>query len=169
MHFIMGNYYNYWQFIWETLHKLFTLIKIVRAVFEKIVISYFGEAHEGPLPLELQYSDSQGTNPGCMNSEISNIPNIRGKLATIQFRNLCIPVNYQNVKIKIYRTISVPVVLYECVSWSFTLTMELASGQPDVHADRPQFKSRHNNNWLKKWGEWRLTRTRQSTDFNFTW
>jgi hypothetical protein len=113
--------------------------------------------------LELQYSDSPGTDPG------SEIWNIRGLLATIQFRIFCIPVKYQNVRIKIYRAISVPVVLYGCENWSFTLTFELASGQPDVHAGRPQFKSRHNNNWLNKWGGWRLTRTRQSTDFNFTW
>jgi hypothetical protein len=87
--------------------------------------------------------------------------------ATIQSRIFCIPVNYQKVKIKIYKTISTPVILYERENWSFTLTNEQASGQPDVYSERSQFESRNNNNWLKKWGVWRLMRTRQSTDFNF--
>jgi len=41
-------------------------------------------------------------------------------LATIRHRILCIPVCYlsKNIKIKIYRTIILPVVLYGCETWS---------------------------------------------------
>ena len=46
-------------------------------------------------------------------------------LATTRCRTFCLPVCYpKNVKIKIYRTIILPVVLYECETWSLTLREE---------------------------------------------
>jgi hypothetical protein len=46
-------------------------------------------------------------------------------LAIIQCRIFCVPVYYpKNVKIKIYRTIILPVVLYCCETWSLTLREE---------------------------------------------
>jgi hypothetical protein len=45
--------------------------------------------------------------------------------AIIRCRILCIPVSYpKNTKIKIYRTIILPVVVYECETWSLTLREE---------------------------------------------
>jgi hypothetical protein len=45
--------------------------------------------------------------------------------AIILCRIFCLPVYYpKNVKIKIYRTIILPVVLYGCESWSLTLREE---------------------------------------------
>jgi hypothetical protein len=47
-------------------------------------------------------------------------------LAIIQCRIFCLPVWYPlNLKIKIYRTIILPVVLYGCETWSLTLREEL--------------------------------------------
>jgi hypothetical protein len=62
--------YN-WQFS-LALHKLFTFIKIVTAVFEKVVISYFWGTYEGPLLLELHHSEISGADLGCTNSGTSN-------------------------------------------------------------------------------------------------
>jgi hypothetical protein len=46
-------------------------------------------------------------------------------LVIILCRISCLPVYYpKNVKIKIYRTIILPVVLYGCESWSLTLREE---------------------------------------------
>ena len=46
-------------------------------------------------------------------------------LATTRCRTFCLPVCYsQNLKIKIYRTIILPVVLYGCETWSLTLREE---------------------------------------------
>jgi len=43
-------------------------------------------------------------------------------LAIIQSKIFCLPVSYQkNLKIKIYKTEILPVVLYGCETWSFTL------------------------------------------------
>jgi hypothetical protein len=44
-------------------------------------------------------------------------------LAIIQSKIFCLPVSYQkkNLKIKIYKTVILPVVLYECETWSLTL------------------------------------------------
>jgi hypothetical protein len=42
-------------------------------------------------------------------------------LAIIQSKIFCLPVLYQkNVKIKIYKTVILPVVLYGCETWSLT-------------------------------------------------
>jgi hypothetical protein len=41
------------------------------------------------------------------------------------FQVLCVPVSYQkNLKIKIYKTVISPVVLYGCEAWSVTLREE---------------------------------------------
>jgi hypothetical protein len=46
-------------------------------------------------------------------------------LAIIQSKIFCLPVSYQkNLKIKIYKTVILPVVLYECETWSLTLKEE---------------------------------------------
>ena len=44
--------------------------------------------------------------------------------AIIRYRIFCLPVAIQNVKIKIYRTIILPVVLYGCETWPLTLREE---------------------------------------------
>jgi hypothetical protein len=45
-------------------------------------------------------------------------------LVTIQFRVLSSRLLSRNVKVKIYKTIILPVVLYECETWSLTLREE---------------------------------------------
>jgi hypothetical protein len=46
-------------------------------------------------------------------------------LAVIQSKIFCHPVSYQkNLKIKIYKTVILPVVLYGCETWSLTLGEE---------------------------------------------
>jgi hypothetical protein len=46
-------------------------------------------------------------------------------LATIQFRTFCLLVCYKiNLKIRIYRSKILPVVLYGCETWSLTLREE---------------------------------------------
>jgi hypothetical protein len=44
-----------------------------------------------------------------------------GMLAIIRCRIICLPVCYQNLKIKIYRSIILPVVFYGCETWSLKL------------------------------------------------
>jgi hypothetical protein len=46
-------------------------------------------------------------------------------LATIRFRAFCLLVcSHKNLKIRIYKTIILPVVLYGCETWSLTLSKE---------------------------------------------
>jgi hypothetical protein len=45
-------------------------------------------------------------------------------LAAIWCRIFCLPVSYKNLKIKIHRTIILPVVLYGCEIWFLTLREE---------------------------------------------
>jgi hypothetical protein len=46
-------------------------------------------------------------------------------LAIIQSKILCLLVSYKkNLKIKIYKTVLLPVVLYGCETWSLTLREE---------------------------------------------
>jgi hypothetical protein len=50
---------------------------------------------------------------------------MRGMLAIIQSKIFCIPVSYQkNLKIEMYKTIILSVVLYGCETWSITLGHE---------------------------------------------
>jgi hypothetical protein len=44
--------------------------------------------------------------------------------AIIQSKIFCLPVSYKNLKIKIYKTVILPVVLYGCETWSLTLREE---------------------------------------------
>jgi hypothetical protein len=46
---------------------------------------------------------------------------MRGKLATIRSRVLSSRLLSRNVKVKIYKTIILPLVLYGCETWSLTL------------------------------------------------
>jgi hypothetical protein len=45
-------------------------------------------------------------------------------LPIIQSKIFCLPVSYKNRKIKIYKTVILPVVLYGCEVWSLTLREE---------------------------------------------
>ena len=45
-------------------------------------------------------------------------------LAIFRCRKFCLPVCYKNVKIKIYRNIILPLVLYGCETWLLTLREE---------------------------------------------
>jgi hypothetical protein len=45
-------------------------------------------------------------------------------LAIIQSKIFCLPISYKNLKIKIYKTVILPVVLYGCETWSLTLRKE---------------------------------------------
>jgi hypothetical protein len=45
-------------------------------------------------------------------------------LAIIQSKIFCLPVSYKKLKIKIYKTVIMPVVLYGCETWSLTLREE---------------------------------------------
>jgi hypothetical protein len=46
-------------------------------------------------------------------------------LATIQSRTFCLPVCYKkNLKMRIYKTIILPVILYGCETWSLILRKE---------------------------------------------
>jgi hypothetical protein len=42
-------------------------------------------------------------------------------LVIIQSKIFCLPVLYKNLKIKIYKTVTLQVVLYGCETWSLTL------------------------------------------------
>jgi hypothetical protein len=45
-------------------------------------------------------------------------------LAIIQYEIFCLPVSYKKLKTKIYRTVTLPVVLYGRETWSLTLGEE---------------------------------------------
>jgi hypothetical protein len=45
-------------------------------------------------------------------------------LAIIQTKIFCLPVSYKNLKMKIYKTVILPIVLYGCEIWSPTLREE---------------------------------------------
>jgi hypothetical protein len=46
-------------------------------------------------------------------------------LAIIQSKIFCVPISYQkNLKVKIYKTVILPVVLYGCETWSLALREE---------------------------------------------
>jgi hypothetical protein len=45
-------------------------------------------------------------------------------LAIIQSKIFCLPVSYKKLKIKIYKPVILPVVLYGCETWSLTLSEE---------------------------------------------
>jgi hypothetical protein len=45
---------------------------------------------------------------------------MQGVLAIIQSIIFCLPISYKNLKIKIYKTVILPVVLYGCETWFLT-------------------------------------------------
>jgi hypothetical protein len=45
-------------------------------------------------------------------------------LATIQSRTFYLRLLSKNIKIRIYKTIILPVILYGCETWSLTLTLQ---------------------------------------------
>jgi hypothetical protein len=45
-------------------------------------------------------------------------------LAIIQYKIFCLPVSYKKLKIKTYKTVILPVLLYGCETWSLTLMEE---------------------------------------------
>jgi hypothetical protein len=45
-------------------------------------------------------------------------------LTIIRLKIFCLPISYKNLKIKISRTVILPVVLYWCETWSLTLREE---------------------------------------------
>jgi hypothetical protein len=45
-------------------------------------------------------------------------------LVIIQSKIFCLPVSYKKLKVRIYKTLSLPVVLYGCETWSLTLREE---------------------------------------------
>jgi hypothetical protein len=45
-------------------------------------------------------------------------------LAITQSKIFCLPISYKATKIKIYKTVNLPVVLYGCKTWSLTLREE---------------------------------------------
>jgi hypothetical protein len=54
----------------------------------------------------------------------SRVDYIRVMLAIIQSKIFCLPVSIKKLKIKIYKTVILPVVLYGCETWSPTLREE---------------------------------------------
>jgi hypothetical protein len=83
--------------------------------------------------LEALFKGGQGSTSGCCAIEEKQqmkitskkklrIDEVRGMLATIQFRILCLPICYKKTwNVNIYRMIIVPAVLYECEALSLTL------------------------------------------------
>jgi hypothetical protein len=45
-------------------------------------------------------------------------------LAIIQFKIFCLPTSYKKLKIKLYKTVILSLVLYGCETWSLTLKEE---------------------------------------------
>jgi hypothetical protein len=54
----------------------------------------------------------------------SRVDSIQGMLAVIQSKIFCLLLSYKKLKIKIYKTVILPVVLYGCETWSLTLGEE---------------------------------------------
>jgi hypothetical protein len=79
-------------------------------------------------------------------------------LVIIQCRIFCLPV--KNTKIKIYRTIILPVVLYGCETWSLTLRVE---HRLRVFENR-MLRSIFGPKWDKVTGEWRRLHNEELTD-----
>jgi hypothetical protein len=64
-----------------------------------------------------KYSGTTVTNQNDIHDEIKSRLN-SGMLTIIQSKIFCLPVSYQkNLKIKIYKTVMLPVVLYGCETW----------------------------------------------------
>jgi hypothetical protein len=73
---------------------------------------------------KFKYFGTTLTDQNCMNEEIKNRLNSRNVCChSVQSRVYCCLL-FRNVTVKIYKTIILPVVLYGCETWSFTLREE---------------------------------------------
>ena len=73
---------------------------------------------------DFKYLGTTLTNQNSIQEEINSRLKL-GMLAIIRCRIFCLPVCYpKNLKIKIYRTIILPVVLYGCETWLLILREE---------------------------------------------
>jgi hypothetical protein len=72
-------------------------------------------------------------------------------LAIIQSKIFCLPVSYKNLKIKIYKTVILPLVLYGCETWSLTLGEEHKLGISENRVLRRIFgpKREEDGSWRK--------------------
>jgi len=80
---------------------------------------------------KFEYLSATITNQTCMNEEIKSRQNLvnasYNSVQSLLFSHLL----SKNLKIKIYKTIILPVVLYECETWSLTLREEHRLRIPD--------------------------------------
>jgi hypothetical protein len=72
---------------------------------------------------KFKYLGTTLTDQNCILEEIKSRLN-SGMLATIRFSLLSSRLLYRNIKVKIHKTIILPVVLYGCETWSLTLREE---------------------------------------------
>jgi hypothetical protein len=72
---------------------------------------------------ELKYLGATLTNQNEIHDEIKIRLN-SGKLAIIQSKIFCLSISYKKIKIKIYKTVILPVVMYGCKTSSLTLREE---------------------------------------------
>jgi hypothetical protein len=70
---------------------------------------------------KFKYLGTTLTNQNCMNEEIKNRLNSRNVCCHSVQSRLSSYLLFRNVKVKIYKIIILPVVLYVCETWSYTL------------------------------------------------
>jgi hypothetical protein len=73
--------------------------------------------------VKFKYFGTTLTNQNDIHDEIKSRLN-SGNAAIIQSKIFCLPVSYKKLKIKIYKTVILPVVLYGCETWSLALREE---------------------------------------------
>jgi hypothetical protein len=66
-------------------------------------------------------------------------------LAIIQSRIFCLPSHIKNIKIKIHKTVILPVVLYGCETWSLALREENRLSVSEISVSR---KTNHGENFI---------------------
>ena len=81
------------------------------------------------LEVFIQWSTVNDILEQCWQFKIPVVKKLRtgwsqGMLAIIRCKIFCVPVCYQNIKIKLYRTIMMLVILCGCETWSLTLREE---------------------------------------------